>query len=439
MKLKNKRILVYGLGDSGRAVLNVLKNKRDHVSFYDDDLRYWEYIGFERNPQEKFYDLVIVSPGIKCQGNKLLEIFRQKNMQIISEIDFAYLLSKGAIIAITGTNGKTTVSMLTHKILKSAGFKTFLCGNIGLPFSAVCEKATKDSITVCEVSNFQLETSQFFSPDVACILNIKPDHLDRHGSFEEYVKVKSKLCQNMKSQAKLILNFDDEEAKKLILHKKYQFFSKKTLKKGVFVKNNQIFVNKKNILSLNEIRLKGEKNLENVLASVAICSHFHLPAQSYSYAVSNFVPASHRMQMVGELDGVIFIDDSKATNVASTVACVEAYRNDVIILLMGGQGKDIEYDEIFRLKIPYKKIVCFGQEGKNIFECARRHALDAQAFEKFDDAVLFSKQIASKGDIVLLSPSCASFDEFSSYAERGERFKELVLQASQQLQGGDLL
>lgn len=426
MKLKNKKVLVYGLGDSGRAAIKLLKNQNAYVSFYDDDIRFFEYVGFERNPENQNYDLVVVSPGIKCVGNTLLEKFKEKNIPIISEIDLAYMFSKGKIVAITGTNGKTTVSMLTNKILKAAGYKTFLCGNIGLPFSAVCEKTTKNSVVVCEVSNFQLETSQFFRADVACILNIKPDHLNRHGSFEEYKKVKAKIAQNLRSKDVLILNLDDDEAKKMILHKNYQFFSKNKLKKGVFVFKNQIFVNKKPILSLNEIHLRGEKNLENVLASVCICSHFNVTAENVRLALSKFTLASHRMEFVGEIYGVTFVDDSKATNVASTIACVEAFKDKEIVLLMGGQGKNIDYADLFSLNFKIKQIVCFGEDGQKIQEVAEKFGYNAVLFKHFDDAVLFSKEFAGFGDYVLLSPGCASFDEFSSYSERGDRFKSLI-------------
>jgi len=156
MKFKCKNVLVYGLGDSGRAVIKILREKQAFVSFFDDNIKYWDYVGFEREPQNKNYDLVIISPGIKCLDNPLLQVFKEKKIPVISELDFAYLLSKGKIIAITGTNGKTTVSMLTHKMLKTAGYDAFLCGNIGLPFSSICEKTTKESVVVCEVSNFQL-------------------------------------------------------------------------------------------------------------------------------------------------------------------------------------------------------------------------------------------------------------------------------------------
>lgn len=427
MKLKNKKVLVYGLGDSGRAVIKVLQSEGAYVTFFDDNIKYFEYVGFERHPQDKHYDLVIVSPGIKVLGNELLQIFNEKEIQIMSELDFAYQRAKGKIIAITGTNGKTTVSMLTHKILKEAGYKTFLCGNIGLPFSSICQRTTKDCLVVCEVSNFQLETSKIFRSNIACILNVKPDHLDRHGSFEEYKNTKARLVAHLKKRDVLVLNLDDEEAKKMILHKNYCFFSKNQLKKGVFCKNNQIYLNKKPIISLNNISLKGERNLENVLAAISICSQFKVSNFVYEKVLSNFIPAAHRMQKIGIVDGVTYIDDSKATNVASTIACVEAYKDESVILLMGGQGKDIDYSPLFELNFPIKKIVCFGEDREKIYNSAKKYGYFAEIFENFVTAVNFCKEIAKKGDFVLLSPSCASFDEFSSYAERGECFKNLIL------------
>ncbi len=427
MKFKGKRVLVYGLGDSGRAAIKVLRKHFAYVSFYDDNLKFLEYVGFERNPMEQKFDFVVVSPGIKCINNPLIEHFKQQNTPIYSELDLAYMLSKGKIVAITGTNGKTTVSMLTNKILKAAGYETFLCGNIGIPFSLIAEKTTKKSIIVCEVSNFQLEMSSVFHANIACVLNIQPDHLDRHGTFEEYVRVKGKICQNMTKKDTLILNFDDENAKKIVLHKKFMYFSKKKLKKGVSVQNNAICLNKKPLFATNEIRLLGEKNLENVLASVAICTKFKVSPQSFVYAISNFVPASHRMEFVAEIAGVTFIDDSKATNVASTIACVEAFSGKNILLLMGGQGKEIDYGVLFERNFPIKQVICFGQDGENIEKSAKEFGYPTFRTQKFDDAVRFAQKVAKSGDFVLLSPACASFDEFSSYAERGERFKEIVV------------
>lgn len=427
MKLKNKKVLVYGLGDSGRAVLKLLQEKGACASFYDDDIKHFGSIGFEREPQNKAYDFVVVSPGVKCIENQLLQSFEKRKIPILSELDFGYSFCKGKILAITGTNGKTTVSMLTNRILKMAGYETFLCGNIGLPLTSICEKTTKDSLIVCEVSNFQLETSKIFKPDIACILNVKPDHLDRHGSFEEYKNTKAKLAKNVKAGGSLILNLDDDEAKKLVFCKKYQFFSKNKLKKGVFLFENQIFINKKPILKITDISIKGEKNLENVLASVSICSHFKVLDFVYEKAISSFTPASHRMEVVGKIKGITFVDDSKATNVASALACLETYKNENVVLLLGGILKESEIDEIFK-NAQIKAVVCFGADGRIFFDRATANGVKSFVFQKFEDAVNFSKRIATEGDFVLLSPACSSFDEFSSYAERGECFKNLILE-----------
>lgn len=427
MKLKNKKVLVYGLGDSGRAVIKILQKHMAYVSFYDENPKFWEYVGFVRNPMDKQFDFVVLSPGIKVIGNALLENFKERKIPVFSELDFAFLLSKGRIVAVTGTNGKTTVSMLVNRILKEAGFSTFLCGNIGLPFSAICEKTTKQSVVVCEVSNFQLETSRFFKPYVAGILNIKPDHLDRHGNFEEYVRVKEKVAMNLGKNNLLVLNLDDETSRGLSSHKKRLYFSKKVLKKGVFVKNDQIFYGKKKLLDIADIPLRGEKNLENVLASIALCLPFKVTAEAIKNAVSTFSVAGHRMEIVGSVNGVTFVDDSKATNVASVVACVSAFEKERIILLAGGRGKEIDYGQLFSLGYDMKEVVCFGEEANNIFSSATSFGYHCSLFEKFDDAVLYTIEKAKSGDYVLLSPACSSFDEFSSYAERGERFKNLVL------------
>jgi len=427
VRLKNKKVLVYGLGDSGRAVIKILQNHMAYVSFYDENPKYWDYVGFVRNPMDKQFDFVVLSPGVKVIGNPLLEDFKKRKIPVLSELDFAFLLSKGRIVAVTGTNGKTTVSMLAHRILKEAGFQTFLCGNIGLPFSAICEKTTKQSVIVCEVSNFQLETSRFFKPYVASILNIKPDHLDRHGSFEEYIKTKEKIAMNMKGKNPLILNLDDEVSRGLSSHQKRLYFSKKVMKKGVFVKNEQIYYGKKRLLNVSDIPLRGEKNLENVLAAIALCLPFKVSENALKNAISTFSPASHRMEVVGSVNGVTYVDDSKATNVASVIACVQAFEKERIVLLVGGHGKEIDYAELFSLNFQIKEVVCFGEEASNIFSCATSFGYHSSLFEKFDEAVLYAIEKAQGGDYVLLSPACSSFDEFNSYAERGERFKNLVL------------
>ena len=427
MKLKNKKVLVYGLGESGRAAIKLLKEQKAEVSFYDDNINFFNYIGFEREPRRKHFDIAIVSPGIKCQGNALLQHLQEEGTLVLSELDFGYLMSRGKVIGVTGTNGKTTTCMLVYKILKNAGYKVFLCGNIGVPISAIASQTTKKSVIVCEVSNFQLELCNFFRPNIGCVLNIKPDHIDRHGSFEEYKRVKAKIAENMARNDVLILNLDDEESKTIAKFRHTEFFSKDQLKCGTYVFEESVYKNKKALLSLEDIKLRGNKNLENVLASVAICSHFKVKKEIYSKTLQNFVPASHRMEVIGKINGVTYVDDSKATNVASTIACLEAFSKERVILLAGGRGKDISYDELFSCGGFLKEIVCFGEEGENIFQSAKKHGKNSMVFTTMSKATKHAIELAADGDYVVLSPACSSFDEFENYAERGERFKEIVL------------
>ena len=357
----------------------------------------------------------------------MLQHLQDDGTLILSELDFGYLMSKGKVIGITGTNGKTTTCMLVYRLLKNAGYKTFLCGNIGMPFSAIALQTTKNSVIVCEVSNFQLELCRFFRPNVGCVLNIKPDHLDRHGSFEEYKRVKAKIAENMTGKDVLILNQDDEETKSLTDFKRTKFFSKHQLKRGAYVYGNLIYCGKRPLANLSDIKMRGEKNLENVLASVAICSHFKVSPEVYSQTLQNFLPASHRMEVVGQINGATYVDDSKATNVASTVACIEAFSDKNVILLLGGRGKDILYDEIFDKKAAIKEVICFGEERENIKFAAEKYGQKTSLFETMIDATKHAVEIAVQDDVVLLSPACSSFDEFENYADRGEKFKEIVL------------
>ena len=256
IRLRGKRVLVYGMGISGQSASKLLHEQGACVSVYDDENRFSSYFNYQKNPLMQKYDLVVVSPGIKVIGNQLISHFIVAKTPIISELDLGYLFTKGKVIGITGTNGKTTVTSLVGDIFKKAGRKTFVCGNIGLPISSTALQTDKQSFSVCEVSNFQLELSKYFSPDLACVLNLAPDHIDRHGSFDEYVRVKSKILKGRRQ--KVVLNFDDKITRTLKISKKVLFFSKKLLNKGVFVKNNAIYHNKTKIISLNDIPLFGE-------------------------------------------------------------------------------------------------------------------------------------------------------------------------------------
>ena len=425
MRVKGKHILVYGMGVSGQAVCKLLHSHGAVVSIYDDEKRYVHYFNFEKEPTSKKYDLVVVSPGVKVLGNAIISFFVAKGTLVVSELDIGYLFFKGQIIGITGTNGKTTVTTLTGNIFKKAGKETFVCGNIGLPLSSVALHSTKNSIAVCEVSNFQLELSKYFKAELACLLNLAPDHLDRHGGYEEYKRIKLKIFSKKRKQ-KIVLNFDDEFVRTVSQDKKTLFFSKKILKKGVFVKNNAIFCNKTKIISLNDIPLFGEKNLENVLASVAIASKYKLKPSIIKEGIVSYIAPHHRLEYLGQTNGADVFDDSKATNVSATISAINSLGDNNLVLMLGGLNKGSQFDEIFNKGFNFEEIICFGQAGEEIAKCAEKYSYPCKVFETMKTATQFVKDHASKGQKILISPSCASFDEFASYSVRGEIFKEII-------------
>ncbi len=433
INLKGKKVLVYGMGMSGQAACKLLHDNGACVSTYDDEERFASYFAYEKNPMLKKYDLVVVSPGIKVLGNQLISHFLLSGVKVISELDLGFMFCKGKVIGITGTNGKTTVTSLVGEILKKSGKKTFVCGNIGLPISSIASQTDNESFVVCEVSNFQLELSSFFKANVACVLNLASDHIDRHGSYEEYVRVKGKILTHKRSQ-RVVLNFDDDLVNKMQINKKTLFFSKKILKKGVFVRNNYIFYNKNKILPLSEIPLFGEKNLENVLASVTISVLLKIKPSVIRSAVSAFKAPPHRIEYLGQVNGADVFDDSKATNISSTISAVNSLGERGLVLLLGGLNKGFKFDEIFNKGLDFEKLLCFGDAGAEIAETASKYGYSPLIFPTMKSATHYARQYAKEGLKILLSPACASFDEFASYAVRGEVFKEIMFGALEQIE-----
>lgn len=425
MNFCGKRILVYGLGISGQAVCKLLHLQGACVSVYDDENRFGNLFPFEKNPLSKEFDMVVVSPGIKVHGNKLIAHFALKRTKILSELDVGYLFCKGKIIGITGTNGKTTVTSLVGDIFRCAGRESVVCGNIGIPLATVAGNLSKTGVAICEVSNFQLELSSLFKADACAILNLAPDHLDRHSSEEEYYQIKRKIISGKRSQ-KVVLNFDDERVKNINLRKNTLFFSKKQLKKGVFVKNNAIFHNRTRVISLSEIPLFGEKNLENVLAAIALARVFHIKPKQIRHAILSYKAPQHRLEYLGKVQGADIFDDSKATNISAVISAIASVGADGLVLMLGGQNKDFEFDEIFNKGYPFERVISFGQSGEEIALCGEKYGYEVVHFSTMKEACLFAKQNIQSGQKLLLSPACASFDEFSSYAVRGRVFKEIM-------------
>lgn len=425
MRLKGKKVLVYGLGNSGQEVCRLLHSEGACVSLYDDDKRFSSLFCFEKNPMDKKYDLVIVSPGIKVIGNSLISSFDEKI--VMSELDFGFSFIKGKVIAVTGTNGKTTTCSLLGKIFSDAGKENFVCGNIGLPISSIAKKTTKKSVSIVEVSNFQLELSKNFKPDVACVLNITDDHLDRHGSFKEYRRVKEKIFQNFSSSDVAVVNLDDEESSKLSFPKRKKFFSKNALEKGAYVKNGYVFCDKKKIMLRAQIPLVGEKNLENVLCAIMIARLFRIKPNVIKNAIMTFSPPSHRIEFVGEFNGAKIYNDSKSTNVACTLMAIESVGGEGLILMVGGRNKNNDFEKLFSKNFVAKKIISFGEAREEIEKVACKYGFDVESFETMKEGTLRARELCEKGDVILFSPACASFDEFSSYSARGQRFKEIVM------------
>ena len=425
--------MVYGMASSGQSAASLLHEEGACVSIYDDGNKFSSFYSYEKSPTLKQFDLVVVSPGIKVRGNDLISFFVQNGTQVISELDLGFLHCKGKVIGITGTNGKTTVTSLVGDIFKKAGKESFVCGNIGLPISSVAKKTSKKSYVITEVSNFQLEESKFFNPDVACLLNITPDHLDRHGSFEEYIRVKKKILYRPKKQ-KVVLNYDDKITRELFLSKKTLYFSKKMLNKGVFIKNGAIYFNKTKIISCSDIPLFGERNLENILASVAISCACKIKPQYIKKAIMQFKAPPHRMEYLGQVNGADVFDDSKATNISACKSAIESLGEKRIVLLIGGQNKGFKFDEIFSVGYDLEEVLCFGQCGQEIFDCASQYGYSPKLFPSMKGASFYAKERAQKGQKILLAPACASFDEFSSYAVRGEVFKEIMLGSYQKIE-----
>lgn len=427
-KLKGKKILVYGLGRSGQAACKLLHTFGACVSVYDEDKKFRSLFCFVDEPLMHNFDLVVVSPGVKVIGNSLISGFKSKKIPIISEIDLGSIFCLGKLIAITGTNGKTTTCSLLGKIFDQAGKKNFVCGNIGLPISSIALNTDKKTVVICETSNFQLELSSLFNPNIACILNIEEDHLDRHESYEEYKRVKSKIFANFKRSSQAVVNLDDPETINLNLPKRTNYFSFSPLKKGICIKNGCIYNQKIRIISLDEIPLLGNKNISNVMAAVSIACLCKIKPKYIRNAIMSFTPPPHRLQFVNLINGVRYVNDSKSTNIACVKMAIESLNEKNLILLLGGQNKDLNFDELFNLSFPIKKCLCFGEAGKEIYNSALKFNNEAYYFETMKEAVVFAKEIAQTGDTVLLSPGCTSFDEFSSYAVRGQIFMEIVNQ-----------
>lgn len=431
--LNGKKALVYGKGRSGTEMLNYLTAKGVKVTLTDDSSLPENLEKFCRD-----FDFAVVSPGIATTKPLVVQL-RKKNVPVYSEIELAAQYAEGTLFAITGTNGKTTTTTLLGRILEEAG-SFAVAGNIGVPLAAFCGKTKPQTKIALEVSSFQLELCRDFCPKYAALLNLAPDHLDRHKTVQDYYCCKAKIFENQKKTDFLVVNADDEKCVRLSekARSKRFFFSATKKVVGTFMENGNIYFAKKHIRNAEKVakiadfQLIGSKNLENLLAAVCLARLGGVKKKHIQNAIKAMKPLPHRLEEAGTVNGVRYINDSKATNIASTVADLKAFETPVVLLL-GGSGKKEDYDTLFSSLGGFvKHCVLYGQERKALEKAAAKSNVPYQTVKAFDAAFAAAVKAAGIGDTVLLAPACASFDQFEHYEKRGERFKELVAKLKDQ-------
>ena len=438
MRLKNKNILIFGLGRSGKSVMNFLTGKGANIFLYDNNEKLLKQNAGKYNVN--LYDqsssvnlsFAVLSPGIK-HSNEMLIYLRSKRVKIISEIEFAYRFCKGKVCAITGTNGKTTCVNLLYQMLRNNDSNTFIAGNVGIPFSDIVENMDRHSIVSLEVSSFQMENIEKFRPKVASILNLSSDHMDSYDTFDDYVDAKLNITRNQKKSDIVVVNFDDEILMKRLQGVKstIKYFSINREVEGVYLQGESIYYKSKNktelICDVSLIKLKGMHNVSNVLACICMAKAFKIDNQSIIDGIKDFKGMSHRLEFAGVIGGVQYINDSKATNINSSLVALDAFKGQNIHLLVGGSDKGENFDELFQKLDANAKVYIFGATKQQLINSAKKAGwADYMVCENMLDSCALAKSKAVSGDVVLLSPACASFDEFKNYEERGDTFKRWV-------------
>jgi UDP-N-acetylmuramoylalanine--D-glutamate ligase len=444
MELKNKRVLVVGLGRSGAASAIFLQEhgarvivsdskseaqlQRDVPALLDRGISIETGQHGERTFRDQ--DLIVVSPGVPSDQPQLQHA-RSLGIPVIGEVELAFRFLQGKVLAITGSNGKTTTTTLVGEILSKSGKKTLVGGNIGTPVISLAGKSAPDSSVVLEISSFQLESIEQFRPWIAAILNITPDHLDRHHTFEAYVSAKLRIFENQQADDFAVLNADDPvcvELKEKIKSTLLWFSRRQRVENGAFVAGDQIVFRRNGqeqpVLERGDIQLKGEHNLENVLAAVAMTMVAGCKPEQVRQAIREFRAVEHRLELVASVNGVTFYNDSKATNVDATVKALESFPGNIHIIL-GGKDKGSDYtvlNPLLRERV--KRVYLIGAAADKI--ASQVQGAELVRSNTLERAVRQAFEAAQPGDIVLLAPACASFDQFENYEQRGRIFKELV-------------
>lgn len=448
MELQNKKVTVVGAGISGIAAVDLLTGAGAAVTLYDGNKELSEtevraklcaefcgkfVFGEFSEELKKSTEILVMSPGVPVDL-PFVEELKEAEVPVIGEIELAYLFSKGKIVAITGTNGKTTTTALTGEIMRTYYENVLVVGNIGTPYTSLVHTTDDKAVTVAEISSFQLETVETFRPDVSMILNITPDHLNRHHTMDNYIAAKEAIAANQSAQDVCILNYEDEvlrsfgeQVKSRVLY----FSSVRSLEEGLYVEDDVIFYAHEGvseyIIKVDELNIIGKHNYENAMAAIGAGIMMGVPVELIQKALREFKAVEHRVEYVATKRGVRYYNDSKGTNPDAAIQAIRAMKGNTL-LIAGGYDKGSEYDEwieAFDGKVGY--LVLLGQTREKIAEAAKRHGIENIVMcDTFLEAMEFCTAHAVSGDTVLLSPACASWGMFKNYEERGHIFKEYV-------------
>jgi UDP-N-acetylmuramoylalanine--D-glutamate ligase len=445
IEVKNKNISVIGAVRSGIGAAKLIQKLggKPFVSDLSDNLKIKKSEEIFNDLQIDFEigghtnrvfncELIVVSPGVPSNA-EVLGKAKEKNIKVISELELAAGFCKGKIIGITGTNGKTTTTSLCAHVFNSCGIKTYAAGNIGFAFSEIALDVKPDEFVSLEISSFQLDLIDIFKPQAAVILNITPDHLNRYeNKFEKYIESKLRIYKNQDKSDFLILNKDDSSLMNSLTHfksKNFYFSLSEPQLDGCYLSDNQIIFNENSRLEFNcstkDLSLKGEHNYQNAMAVIIAAKIFNLDNEKIRQALGTFKGVEHRLEFVREIDGVIYVNDSKGTNVDSVWYALKSFENP-IFLVLGGQDKGNDYNKIKELVLKkVKKIYAIGSSAEKVFNFFH-HDVKVEIKGTLEDVVIAANSEARRNDVVLLSPACASFDMFDNYEHRGEVFKEAV-------------
>ena len=445
MLVTGKKVLVFGSGISGIGAVKLLEDHGAEVVLYDgneslDQASLREQLGekttivlgeFPEHLLEEL-ELVVLSPGVPTDLPVILAM-KEHGIQVIGEVELAYAFGKGDVLAITGTNGKTTTTSLLGEIMKCHQEEVFVVGNIGNPYTVAASQMTERSVAVAEMSSFQLESIETFRPKVSAILNFTPDHLNRHHTMEAYVEAKKQIAKNQTAEDYCVLNYEDgrtkafgEEVKAQVLY----FSSAHKLERGIYLDDGKmIYKNPEEeiVCHVDELQILGIHNYENVMAAVAMAAVYGVPMDTIRKAILAFKGVEHRIEYVTEKDGVVYYNDSKGTNPDAAIKGIQAM-NRKTVLIGGGYDKNSEYTEwiqAFYAKV--KQLILIGATREKIAQDAEKCGFHDYVFaDTFEEAVLLAAKTAKSGEAVLLSPACASWGMFPNYEVRGEKFKEIV-------------